>query len=96
MGSGSGQTRQLAVTLTNVSSAAAVYAVGIKDATGNGVTYSVSPATASVPLAPGASATVKVTMAASQGAARGGNQAFLTVSAGDVEVAHAAVYTLVK
>ena len=93
--SGSGQSRTFDVTLTNVSGAAATYTVAVSDYSGKGgVEYSVSPS--SVTLAPDASATVTVTMAADKGAAKGDHQAWLTISAGGAEVAHAAVYTLMK
>ena len=46
-------------------------------------------------LAPGASQTVTVTVAATKGAADGHHQATLRVTSGAVEVAHAMLYTLV-
>jgi len=91
--SGSGQTGNFNVTLSNVSSDTATLslAVGAGDSS---VAYTVSPA--SVSLSPGQSTTVAVTMSASKGAVAGGHQSTLTVSSGTGEVAHAAVYTLIK
>ncbi len=94
--SGSGQTRTFALGLTNLGAAAATWSVSVGSASGTGVTYSVSPD--SVAVAPGESATVNVTMAADKGASVGDHQAKLVVGTGGEggEVAHAAVYTLVK
>lgn len=92
--SGSGTTKRAAVRLTNLSGAAQTFTLGIRDSTGRGVTYSVSPATAS--LGAGASTTVFVTMSAAKGAGFGPNQATLFVNSGTTEVAHAAVFTFVK
>jgi minor extracellular serine protease Vpr len=93
--SGSGQTKTFDVTLTNVAGAAATYAVAISGYSGKGgVTFSVSQS--SVTLAPGASATVTITITASKSATKGDHQAWLTISKGGSEVAHAAVYTLMK
>jgi hypothetical protein len=50
---------------------------------------------ATVALADGASATVTVTMRASRGAA-GHKQAYLEVREGGADLAHAALFTLVK
>ncbi len=90
--SGSGQARELALVLSNVSGSAKTFdlAIGAQPA---GVTYSVSPAT--VALAAGASATVKVVMRATVGAS-GHKQAYLVVTEGGAPVAHAALFTLMK
>jgi hypothetical protein len=89
---GSGQTRSLALTLTNLGASTKTLdlSVGSQPA---GVSYSVSPAT--VELAAGASATVQVTMSAARGAA-GPQQAYLEVKEGGAPRAHAALFTLVK
>ncbi len=91
--SGAGQTLTFDVTLTNLSGNPESFdvAVGAGDAS---VAYSVSPS--SLDLAANASAIVTVTMASVKGAAAGGHQSLFTVSAGGVEVAHAAVFTFVK
>ncbi len=90
--SGSGQTSTFDVTLTNLSGAATFdVAVGTGDSS---VAYSVSPS--SLALGAGESGTVTVTMSAVKGAAFGDHQALLTFSVGGNEVAHAAVYTLIK
>jgi subtilisin family serine protease len=91
---GSGQTRAVAVRITNLGSAAATWSLGIADTTGTGVAFSASPS--SVSLAAEASATVTVTMTAAKGASGGDHQAWLTVKAGSTLVAHAAVYAIVK
>ena len=91
---GSGQTRQETVTLTNVTGGAKTYSLSVSGQPANSVAYSVSPA--AVTVAPGAAATVVVTMTATQGAAAGGKQAYLEVQAGGANVGHAALFTLVK
>lgn len=90
--SGSGQTRQLALTLTNIGVTAKTLdlAIGTQP---SGVAYSVSPAT--VALAAGASATVIVTMQAAVGTS-GHKQAYLEITEGGAQVAHAALFTLMK
>ncbi len=93
--SGAGQTKTVAVRLTNLSGAAASWTLAISGTTGTGVTFSVTPGSV-ISLAAGDSATVNVTMAAAKSAGFGGHQAWLTVSNGGTEIAHAAVYALVK
>lgn len=91
--SGSGQTLTFDLTLTNLTGNPLVYdvAVGAGDAS---VAYSVSPS--SVSLGAGESGVVTVTMSAVKGAVGVNHQALLTVSVGGSQVAHAAVYTLIK
>lgn len=91
--SGSGQTKQLALTLTNLSGAAKTLALSIGTQP-IGVTYSVAPSTVS--LGAGTSTTVTVTMQARPGAGAGPKQAYLDITAGGLSVGHAALYTLVK
>ncbi len=91
--SGSGQTDSFEVTLTNVTGGAQTFGVAV-GAGGGGVGYSVSPSALS--LGAGESGSVIVTMSADQGAAGGDHSDWLRVSAGGIEVAHAAVYTLIK
>jgi subtilisin family serine protease len=90
---GSGQSDDLVVTLTNLSSAAASLEVAV-EAGDASVSFSVSPAT--VNLAAGESAQVTVTMSAIKDAQVGPHQAWLTVTQAAVEVAHAAVFVWVK
>jgi minor extracellular serine protease Vpr len=90
---GSGQTLNYVVTLTNLTGGAATFDVAV-GAGSDGVSFSVSPS--SLALGAGASGTVTVTMSADKGAVGGDHQATLTVSNGGPEVAHAAVYTLIK
>jgi len=90
--SGSGQTRQLEITLTNVSGAARTLGLAIGTQP-SGVVYSVSPPT--VGLAAGASTVVKVTMRAAVGAT-GHQQAFLEITEAGSPIAHAVLFTLLK
>lgn len=90
--SGSGQTRQLSMTLTNIGTEAKTLDLSVGTQP-NGVTYSVTPAT--VLLAVGASAQVKVTMKAAVGAA-GQQQAYLEITEGGALRAHAALFTIMK
>jgi minor extracellular serine protease Vpr len=92
--SGSGQTRRMTVTLTNLSGASQTYALSVSGQPANSVAYSVDQS--SVTLAAGASAEVGVTMSAAQGALVGGKQAYLEVNTADGNIAHAALFTLVK
>ncbi len=90
---GSGQTQPFTVTLNNLRGSAATYSLAVSAGDAS-VAYSVSPSTVSV--SPGGSATVTLIMSAIKDAALGGHQGRLSVSSGGVEVAHAAVYTLIK
>jgi len=92
--SGSGQTLQKTVTLSNLSGAAQTLSLSVTGQPANSVVFSVAPS--SVTLAAGATADVTVTMSSIQGASVGGKQAFLVVSAGGAQVAHAALFTLIK
>ena len=90
--SGSGQTRRLTLTLTNVGGSAKTLGLAV-GAQPSGVAYSVSPAT--VALAAGESTTITVTMQATVGAS-GHQQAFLDITEGGAPVAHATLFTLMK
>jgi minor extracellular serine protease Vpr len=92
--SGAGQTKSVAISLTNLTGAPATWSLGIANTTGSGVSYSLSAS--SVTLAAGASASVNVKLTATKGASGGDHQAWLTVSSGGTLVAHAAVYAIVK
>lgn len=90
--SGSGQSRSLVMTVTNVSGTQRSLTLTIGAQPG-GVSYSVSPN--SLALGAGASATITVTASATPGA--GGNQqAYLDISEGGASLAHAALFTLMK
>jgi minor extracellular serine protease Vpr len=91
--SGSGQTQTFTLTLTNLTGSAQTFNVAV-GAGGGGVAFSVSPSSLNLPA--GASGAVTVTMSADRGAGSGDHQAILTVSNGGTEIAHAAVYTLIK
>jgi subtilisin family serine protease len=88
--SGSGQTLRSSVTLTNLTSGALTLALSVDP----GGPFSVGPAPVS--LAAGASAPVPVTLTLAKGAAAGDVQSFLRVRSGGVEIAHSALYVLVK
>ena len=93
--SGSGQTRQLTVTLTNLTAFLQVYSLSISGQPANSVAYSVAPT--SVSVAAGGKADVAVTMTAAQGASVGGKQAYLEINAtNDRKNPHAALFTLIK
>jgi len=91
--SGSGQSRSVAVTVTNLG-ASGSFSLTVADVTSSGVSFAVSPST--LALAAGESGTAVVTMDAVKDAALNDHQATLSLSSGGVEVAHAAVYTFVK
>jgi subtilisin family serine protease len=91
---GSGQAMQRSVQLTNISGASQTYTLQVVDPSGSAVTFAVPGGPVS--LAPGESASVRVSMAALKGAGVGPQQAVLQVSAGGAVVAQAMLYTLVK
>ena len=92
--SGAGQTKTMAVTITNLGGVTQAFGLNVGPSIGTGVSYSLS--TSSVSLAPGGSATVSITLNADKGASVGDHQAKLAITAAGSEVAHAVVYTLVK
>jgi subtilisin family serine protease len=89
----SGRSDQSTVTLNNVTTNTASYSVAV-DAGDTSVSYFVTPTTVS--LDAGKSATVTIQMFAVKGAALGGHQSKLTISSAGGELAHAAVFTLIK
>jgi subtilisin family serine protease len=89
--SGSGQTKSVNVTLTNIGSSPATFSLSVGSG-GGGVSYSVTP---TLSLGAGASGVATITMSAAQGSAFGGHQAKLAISKGS-EVAHAVVFTFIK
>lgn len=91
---GSGQTRSATVTLSNLTGSAESLTLAVDSVQGTGVTFSLSTSSVSLPAA--GSASVTVTMHAAKAAGLGDHQAFLRVSFGGDEVAHAALYTFVK
>jgi minor extracellular serine protease Vpr len=91
---GSGQKKTFDVTLTNVGSTSESLTFSLGTVTGTGVAYSVSPS--SLSLDPGEEGTITITATLDKGASVGDHQTYLTVFDGGVEVAHLAVYTLVK
>jgi hypothetical protein len=82
--SGAGQSDMRTVSLSSLGGAAT--SVAVTGTTGTGVTYG---ATLS-------GNTIIVSMSADKGASAGGHQAILRVYSGGAEIAHAAVYTLIK
>ena len=91
--SGSGQSRSFAVTVTNLTAAQQTVSLTVVPATSRGVSFTVTP---SLTIAGSASETAVVKMTAAKGAAFGDHQATLFVTSGVNQLAHAAVYTLVK
>jgi minor extracellular serine protease Vpr len=83
---GSGQTRTVTVTLSGLAGPANVTAVTVTNQSGGGVTFSASRS----------GNTITVTMTAAKGAAMGDHQGILRVWNGGTQLAHAAVYALVK
>ena len=92
--SGSGQTRRMTVTLTNLSGGPQTYSLSVSGQPAGGVVYSVGQP--SVTVAAGAKADVTVTMTASPGASVGAKQAYLEINTAGSNIAHAALFTLVK
>ena len=84
--SGSGQTRTFAVQLSDLVGSGAYGATVAKTGGGAGVTFAASVS----------GSTVTVTMTAAKGAAGGEHYGVLRITRGGAEVAHAAVYVLVK
>ncbi|HUP55174.1 MAG TPA: S8 family serine peptidase [Methylomirabilota bacterium] len=93
LSSGSGGSRSSSVVITNISDASKTFTVSVSDTANDGVTFSTTGG--SVTLAPGASATFRVTAVGTKKSADGHKQATLRVSAGGKEVAHAMLYVLV-
>lgn len=91
--SGSGGSRSSSIVITNISSATKTFTVSVTDDSSDGVQFGTNGG--SVTLAAGASATFKVSAAASKGATDGHKQAILRVSVGATEVAHAMLYVLI-
>ncbi len=89
----SGQSRDFDVTLSNLSTSPATYSVSVGQGDAS-VFYFVSPP--SLTLKGGQAGTITITMNAIKDAALGGHQSKLTIRSGTNEVAHAAVYTLIK
>ena len=81
---GSGQSRTTTVSLSSLGGAAT--GVTVTNPSGNGVSFSASLS----------GSTITVTMTAAKGASAGHKQATLRVWSGAAEIAHAAVYALVK
>ena len=92
--SGSGQSLQRSVMLTNTSGAAQTYTLAVVEPEGGGVGFALSGST--LTLAADQSATVQVTLSAQKQAAAGNKQAVLQISAGGRVVANAMLYTLIK
>jgi minor extracellular serine protease Vpr len=92
--SGSGQGRSAEIVVKNLTATTATYTFSIEDPAAGGATYTVSPS--SVTLAPGATATIRVSVDVPRGFTTVDDWAWLEVSAGGTEVAHAALYTRTK
>lgn len=92
--SGSGQGRADSIVVKNLTSTTATFTFAIDDPVAGGATYSVSPL--SVTLAPGATATIRVSVSVPRGFDMENDWAWLEVFRSGVEVAHAALYTRTK
>ena len=92
--SGSGQGRSNEIVVKNLTDATATFTFAIDDSFAGGASYSVSPA--SVTLAPGATATIHVSVGVPRGFDTVDDWAWLEVSRNGTEVAHAALYTRTK
>jgi subtilisin family serine protease len=92
--SGSGQTLQKTVTLTNTTGGPMTYSLSVAEAAGSGVSFS-APGTP-LTVAGGESATVAITLQADKAAPAGHKQAVLQISAGGQVIANAMLYTLIK
>jgi minor extracellular serine protease Vpr len=92
--SGSGQGRSGEIVVKNLTTATATYTFAIEDPVSGGVSYTVTPS--SVTLAPGATATIRVSVDVPRGFTTVDDWAWLEVSVGGTEVAHAALYTRTK
>jgi minor extracellular serine protease Vpr len=92
--SGSGQGRTNEIIVKNISDATATFEFSIEDPFADGLSYTVSPT--SVTLAPGASTTISVSVDSHRGHTERDDWAWLIVSMGGSEVAHAALYTRTK
>ena len=92
--SGSGQNRAGAIIVKNLTEFTATFEFSIEDPFAGGASYTVFPA--SLTLAPGATTTVRVTVDVPRGFPQRDDWAWLLVSMGGSEVAHAALYTRTK
>jgi minor extracellular serine protease Vpr len=92
--SGSGQTKSFVVSLSNLGDASESLTFSLSPVSGTGVSYSVSPS--SLALGAGESGTVTITATLDKRASAGDHQSYLSILDGGLEVAHMAVYTLVK
>ena len=90
--SGSGGKRSASIVVRNISAVARTFTVAVSDTAADGATFTGG---GTFTLAPGASRAVTVVVSVAKAAADGHKQAWLRVSGGPVEVAHAALYTLV-
>jgi hypothetical protein len=91
--SGSGQGDDRKVRIKNVSAGPLALSVSVSPSDAS-VFYFISPATLS--LTAGQTAVVTITMRAAKEAVEGNHQAILSINAAGNEIAHAAVYTLIK
>ena len=92
--SGSGQNRSGEIIVKNLTDSTTTFAFSIEDPFAGGASYTVSPA--SVTLAPGATTTIRVTVDVPRAFPQRDDWAWLLVSTGGSEVAHAALYTRTK
>ena len=92
--SGSGQSRSGEIIVKNLTGATATFTFSIEDPFAGGAAYTVTPT--SVTLAAGATTTIRVAVSVPRGFGQRDDWAWLKVSTGGAEVAHAALYTRTK
>jgi minor extracellular serine protease Vpr len=92
--SGSGQSRSGEIIVKNLTDSTTTFEFSVRDPVAGGASYSVFPS--SVTLAAGATATIRVDVDVPRGFPQGDDWAWLLVSMGGSEVAHAALYTRTK
>jgi subtilisin family serine protease len=91
---GSSQSRSASITLSNLTGTSETLSLAA-GTDGSGVTFSVSPASVTIPAGGSTSVTVSMNENAAS-ATLGSHYTYLTISSGGTAVAHAALYTFVK
>jgi subtilisin family serine protease len=91
--SGSGQIKPFTVTVSDLTGSGGTYSLAVTGGDSE-VAYAVVPST--ITLGAGQSTTITVVMNAVKGAANPLHQGTLSLSSGGTEVAHAAIFTLIK
>jgi len=90
--SGSGQSRDSTVRLTNLTGSALTVSLSVDSVAGSGVAFA-APGSVTIPA--GGAVNVSVSAAVDRGAPAGGHSAMLRLSAGGAEIAHSVLYVFV-